>query len=200
MGKKKGVDPKSTARIDQRWVKALAHPLRVEILHHLHLAEASPNELKSVVGTTLSHAAYHVKVLRECECIVETRREPVRGAVEHFYRAVPKTFLGDQEIPDLPPSLRPTIVGASYLDFSDKLTTFLGSGDRNGFEQVTLESMIVLLDEAALTEATKLMRGLMRRIRKLDSQSRERSTGAELRLVSNMLGLSLFPLYPPDAK
>jgi len=188
-------------RVDQNWVRALSHPVRVAILDQLSRTESSPNRLKDVVGTTLSHASYHVKVLKECGCIEETRTAPRRGAVEHFFRAVPRTFLGNQKIQDLPPSLRSSVLGASYMDFSDKLIEFLHANDEGEFEGVTLEAMTVALDEMGLSEATKLIQGVLRQIRDLDSQSRKRSRPPQGdNLVSNMLGLSLFPISPPEAE
>ena len=73
--------------VDQRLVKALAHPLRVEILIILNERMASPNELSKELEEGLSQVSYHVKVLKDFECIEMVKTEPRRGAVEHYYRA-----------------------------------------------------------------------------------------------------------------
>ena len=83
--------------VDQRLVKALAHPLRVEILTILNERMASPNELSKELEEGLSQVSYHVKVLKDFECIEMVKTEPRRGAVEHYYRATSRAFLTDRD-------------------------------------------------------------------------------------------------------
>ena len=72
---------------DPRYVKALAHPLRIRILALLQERPASPVQLAPRLGSTLGRVSHHVRVLRDIGLIelVETRRR--RGAIEHVYRA-----------------------------------------------------------------------------------------------------------------
>jgi len=93
--------------IDQRLVKALTHELRVEILGILNERIASPNELANELNEGLSQVSYHVKVLRDYECIELVKTEPRRGAVEHYYRATSRAFLTDRDWQQLPDSIRP---------------------------------------------------------------------------------------------
>ena len=51
--------------IDQRLVRALAHPLRVQILEILGERVASPNWLSEELETGLTHVAYHTRTLRQ---------------------------------------------------------------------------------------------------------------------------------------
>ena len=48
---------------------------------------ASPSELAKELGEPLGNVAYHVKILEETGAIELVRTAPVRGALEHFYRA-----------------------------------------------------------------------------------------------------------------
>jgi DNA-binding transcriptional ArsR family regulator len=41
--------------------------------------------LSKVVGTSVSHVTYHVKVLAKCGAIALTDTQRRRGAVEHYY-------------------------------------------------------------------------------------------------------------------
>ena len=81
--------------VNLRFVKALDHVLRQHILLATVAGEVSPSELAEALGEGLSQVSYHVKVLREdCDGIIEeTRTEPRRGAVEHYYRATANTLL-----------------------------------------------------------------------------------------------------------
>jgi DNA-binding transcriptional ArsR family regulator len=111
--KTKGKGKTQTA-VDQRLVKALAHPLRVQILTILNERMASPNELSKELDEGLSQVSYHVKVLKDFECIEMVKTEPRRGAVEHYYRATARAYLGDLEWRNLPDSVKPG-VSASVL-------------------------------------------------------------------------------------
>ena len=70
--------------VDQRVIKALAHPLRVEILAILNDRMASPNELSKALEEGLSQVSYHVKVLKDFDMINMVKTEPRRGAVEQL--------------------------------------------------------------------------------------------------------------------
>lgn len=76
----------------------LAHPLRARCLTLLAERTASPNEVKTALGVPLGDAAYHVKRLHDLGAIelVDTRQ--VRGAVEHFYRAIMRPEVTDDEV------------------------------------------------------------------------------------------------------
>jgi DNA-binding transcriptional ArsR family regulator len=71
---------------DPRAAKALTHPLRARLLTELS-EESSPKELAIQLGESLGKVSYHIRELERLGCIEQTRVRPVRGAVEHFYRA-----------------------------------------------------------------------------------------------------------------
>jgi DNA-binding transcriptional ArsR family regulator len=75
------------ASLDRRLIKALGHPVRVRALEILNARVASPSELAKELGEPLGNVAYHVKILEENDAIELVRTAPVRGALEHFYRA-----------------------------------------------------------------------------------------------------------------
>lgn len=67
--------------------KALAHPLRREILDALEGdREASPVELAQEIVAPLTHLSFHVRQLERAGLVTLTRTRQRRGAVEHFYR------------------------------------------------------------------------------------------------------------------
>ena len=65
---------------------------------------ASPNELSKELEEGLSQVSYHVKVLKDFECIEMVKTEPRRGAVEHYYRATSRAFLDGSRL-DAPAGL-----------------------------------------------------------------------------------------------
>jgi hypothetical protein len=62
------------SEVDQQMVRALAHPLRVEILRMLEKGPSGPKRLADRMGEKLGNVSYHMRVLHKCECIelVET--------------------------------------------------------------------------------------------------------------------------------
>jgi DNA-binding transcriptional ArsR family regulator len=97
--------------VNQSFVKALAHELRVEILGILTERMASPSELSTMLGEGLSQVSYHVKVLKDYGLITLIKTEPRRGAVEHYYSATASTLLPAQEWRGIDGGLR-TAIGA----------------------------------------------------------------------------------------
>lgn len=88
---------KQPETIDQRLVRALAHPLRIQILEILSERIASPNNLSMELETGLSHVAYHTRTLDKCGCLELVDTAQRRGATEHFYKAAPGAFIGNRE-------------------------------------------------------------------------------------------------------
>ena len=73
---------------DPRWVRAIAHPLRIRLLAMLDERSASPASLaQKFEQHSLGTISYHVRVLYDLGLLelVSTRQR--RGATEHFYRA-----------------------------------------------------------------------------------------------------------------
>jgi len=72
---------------DQRWIKALAHPVRIGILRHLlDNDEATPTALAAALGVPTGRIVYHVRRLSEAEQLVLAGQTLRRGAVAHYYR------------------------------------------------------------------------------------------------------------------
>jgi len=74
--------------------RANTHPLRVSILEVLSLDEGrtlSPKDLSLELQAPLSTVNYHVTELRRSGLVEIVDERQVRGAIEHFYRAVGAT-------------------------------------------------------------------------------------------------------------
>src|SRR3954453_290268 len=87
---------KITTLDDPRYVKALSHPLRVRILAILEERAASPVQLAGLLDATLGVVSYHVRTLERFGLIKLVRTNPVRGAVEHHYRANARPTISEE--------------------------------------------------------------------------------------------------------
>lgn len=75
----------------ERLARANTHPLRVSILEVLHIDDGrilSPKDLSLELQAPLSTVNYHVTELRRSNLVEVVDERQVRGAMEHFYRAV----------------------------------------------------------------------------------------------------------------
>lgn len=132
--------------VDPRLIKALDHVLRQHILLATVAGEVSPNELSKALDEGLSQVSYHVKVLRdECDgMIVETRTEPRRGAVEHYYRATPKTLLPAKAWRKLKKGLRAVVGAGQASDLFNDVAGALKAGKLQGEHDVISRTPLVL--------------------------------------------------------
>lgn len=79
--------------MDQELIKALSHPIRVEILEKLQGRIASPVELSRELNESLGVIAYHAKTLIQCGCLELVCTEPRRGSREDFFGITSRSSL-----------------------------------------------------------------------------------------------------------
>jgi DNA-binding transcriptional ArsR family regulator len=134
------------ALVDPRLVKALDHILRQHILLATVAGEVSPNELSKALDEGLSQVSYHVKVLRDyCDGMIEeTRTEPRRGAVEHYYRASAKTLFPAKAWRRLKKELRAVIGAGQASDLFNDLAEALKAGKLQGEHDHITRTPLVL--------------------------------------------------------
>src|SRR5215213_8990170 len=80
----------------------VSHPLRSRCLTLLAERTASPAELATVLEENLGNVSYHVRKLWRAGAVEIVEEKPVRGAMEHFYRAVVRPIISDEEAAALP--------------------------------------------------------------------------------------------------
>jgi DNA-binding transcriptional ArsR family regulator len=88
---------KKSRALDSTLGAIVAHPLRSRCLSVLAERTASPNELAIALNEEVGNVSYHVKQLLKMEAIELVSERPVRGAVEHFYRAVKRPLVNDEQ-------------------------------------------------------------------------------------------------------
>jgi DNA-binding transcriptional ArsR family regulator len=179
--------------IDQRLVMSVAHPLRIKILEALTDHIASPNALAEKLDTGLTNVAYHTRALGRLGALELVDTEPRRGAIEHFYKATPRAFVGDPAWRKVPPSLLGGVSAATLQTFLDKAIAALEAGTLDGRKDTVLRWMPLSLDEegwnevvAIMEEATKLMLAAH-----LRSQDRHSESGGR-NAVSAVVGQAAF--------
>jgi DNA-binding transcriptional ArsR family regulator len=165
--------------VDQQLVKALAHPLRAQILAILNERVASPNELSQELGEGLSQVSYHVKVLRDYECIELVKTEPRRGAVEHYYRGMKRSFLNDVNWDGLSPSAKEGISVAGVRMIMSEAIEALGAGTFDAREDSHLSCTPVIVDEQGWTDIAAVLATALEQVLEIQGQSAGRLAEAK---------------------
>jgi DNA-binding transcriptional ArsR family regulator len=191
---------KSKGGVDQRLVKALAHPLRVEILTILNERMASPNELSKELEEGLSQVSYHVKVLKDFECIEMVKTEPRRGAVEHYYRATARAFLTDRDWKSLPPSIKPGVSAASFQMIIDDVIGALQNGTFDARDDRHLSWTPGVVDEQGWQESVDLAAETLERVIKVHEESAKRLAKSGEEGISATTVVMNFEAVPADQK
>jgi len=84
-------------------LKAMQHPLRAEVFRLIRETPAaiSPAEVARELEADIPTVSYHVRKLAEYDCVEEVENRPVRGVVEHFYRATDSHLIDIEEWAEL---------------------------------------------------------------------------------------------------
>jgi DNA-binding transcriptional ArsR family regulator len=161
------------AAIDPRLMKALSHPLRQRILQALNQRVASPAELSQELGESLGNVSYHVKILAELEAIELVRTAPVRGALEHFYRPLVRSYLDDEHWTQLPLSIRRALFDQTLQQIWDHLSD-AANEDRLDHPLDTVVWDYFTLDEEGLSDLNDEVVALLDRAAEIKSQAAAR--------------------------
>jgi DNA-binding transcriptional ArsR family regulator len=178
--------------IDQRLVRAMGHPVRVQALIILNERIASPNEISKELDQSVGHVSYHIKVLKECKCIELVDTAPRRGAMEHYYRATDRAFLDADEWAALPASLRPGLSASGLKTvFNDASSALLaGTFDKRTDRHLSWTPMIV--DEQGWEELRGELEGALERVFEIQTASAERLTAEDAPGVPVTMSMMLF--------
>lgn len=162
--------------VDQRLVKALAHPLRLRLLTLLDQKVASPSELAEELGEPLGNVSYHVRTLAELDCIELVKTTPRRGAVEHHYRAIVRPLISDKAWGELPVSLRRSVSDGVLDQIAGDVRR---AGKAGGFDRDNchLTRTRLALDEQGFGELAELLAETLERAMDIQAESTGRLAG-----------------------
>ncbi len=141
---------------EARIAKALAHPLRARILQRLGERIASPGDLAVELNAPLGVVSYHVRMLRDYDCVELVRTEPRRGALQHFYRATARPNFEEQQWRTLPSGLRGELSGETIQTVIDDLAAAADAGMLEDPELVLTRTPLEL-DERGRKKLNKLL-------------------------------------------
>ena len=155
---------------ESRMMKALSHPLRHRILEELNEEAASPSDLSVKLGEPLGNVSYHVKALAKLDAIELVGTKPVRGAVEHFYKATMRPFFEEAQWSELPVSIRNQIVDSTVRQAWEHLVEGANAGGLDD-PKTHVTSTPLDLDPAGYEEMTALLAETLERAQRIHAES-----------------------------
>jgi DNA-binding transcriptional ArsR family regulator len=176
-------------------IKAMSHPLRAEILRILTERTASPAEMARELDEELSNVSYHAKQLVEFECAELVSTRPVRGALEHFYRATERHLIDTEEWNELNPLVAEDLVCEFMQKILDDFVASARAGIIGSDEQFHLTRTLLVLDEEGMQEALEAHERARLEVLEIAARSNERlvESGEKGKPVSTSQGLFGLP-------
>jgi DNA-binding transcriptional ArsR family regulator len=154
--------------------------MRRQILDLLSDRVASPNELSKILDEGLSQVSYHVKVLKDFDCIKLVRTEPRRGAVEHFYAALEKSFIPSWRLKDVPRTTQQQLHMGVMEEIEHDVATSLEAGTFLQREDaVVAADPGITLDNKGCQDTEILSAEYFERLDKIKAESRSRLVSGE---------------------
>lgn len=152
----------------------VAHPMRCRCLAILADRVASPAEIARELGLEVSNVGYHVNALAQAGLIEEVGQRPVRGAVEHFYRAIVRPISSDREQEDLTQSERMSFARTIWSLITANATTALEAGTLVERTDYHLTRVPLKVDEQGWSEMGEAYMELYERVYEIQAASAER--------------------------
>ncbi|MEA2377498.1 MAG: hypothetical protein QOK00_1673 [Thermoleophilaceae bacterium] len=159
--------------VDQRLVRAIGHPLRLRLLTIFNERVASPSDLAAELGEPIGNVSYHTRILARLGCVELVKTKQVRGAVEHYYRAVVRPVFSDDDWAELPQSIRKSLAGAVLTEIADDVSAAAKEG---GFDRddVHLNRTTLTLDQQGWQELNERLQEVYEQALDIQTQSAAR--------------------------
>jgi DNA-binding transcriptional ArsR family regulator len=157
----------------------VAHPTRARSFLILAERTASPAEIAKEIGKDVGHVGYHVRKLQQLDLIELVDEKPVRGAVEHFYRAIERPVVTEDEFAGQSIDEREVFTRAILqLHVADVARAM----DEHTFDARANRVIVripMLVDEAGFQELAEIHTEMYERVLDVQAKSAERMTGSQ---------------------
>ena len=169
----------AAASMETTLAAIVAHPTRVRCFMILAERTASPAEIAKEIGKDVGHVGYHVRKLQQLDLIELVDEKPVRGAVEHFYRAIERPVVLEEEFSKQ--SLEEREIFTRYV-LQCHVSDIARAMDEHTFDARTkrvLSRIPMLVDEEGFQELSEIHTEMFERVLEVQAKSAERMTGSQ---------------------
>ena len=158
---------------DPRYVKPLAHPLRIRLLALLGERNASPVQLAEHVDATLGTVAYHVRTLERLGLIEMVATHQRRGATEHVYAAREHPRFSDSAWSATSPMAKHVMIASILSQLGQYVTQSAAAG---GFDRgdAHFTRTALKLDEEGWGEIAAATKTWLKQVSDIEARTKKR--------------------------
>jgi DNA-binding transcriptional ArsR family regulator len=183
---------KTAATMETTLAAIVAHPTRARCFVILAERIASPVEIAQEIGKDVGHVGYHVRKLQQLNLIELVDERPVRGAVEHFYRAIERVYVNEEEFAAQPIEEREV--------FTRHILQLLIADIARAMDEHTFDSRPnrailrtpMVVDEDGFQELSELHDEMYERTLDIQARSAERRAGGDNGGINTMSATMFF--------
>lgn len=195
--------------IDQRLLKALAHPVRVHILDILSEGPSSPSRMhKRMENISLKMVSRHVRFLQNVGCVELIDVINDRGGKEHIYKATERQFINKEEWEAIEPRFRAPITATLLRVISEDLDKALLDGKFDELPDNHLSRSPLELDKEGWSEVVAALAQALDRVLDAHDKSVERAENSDEELMAARVVImqflidreSMYGRVPPRGK
>ena len=152
----------------------------------------SPAQLSRELHAELSDVSYHVRALVKLGCAEQVSTRPVRGALEHFYRATERSLIDTDEFEDLDPVVAEDLICQAIQkildDFVDARKVQLVGYDKH----FHISRTPLILDVEGYEEGMQAVERCRLEMSKIEAKSAERRANSGAPGISTSANFLLF--------
>jgi DNA-binding transcriptional ArsR family regulator len=165
---------KGTKKSEMTLGALVAHPLRSQCLTLLADRTASPAEISIELGENLGNVSYHIRKLWKGGAVEIVEEKPVRGAMEHFYRAVVRPMFTDEQIAEASLEDRAVFAKQALSLLAANATSSLEEGTFVQRPDYYITRVPMRVDESGWKEMNELYEQTLERIFEIQNASADR--------------------------
>ncbi len=137
--------------------KALAHPVRLQLLGVLSDRTITPGEFARECDEPIPNVAYHFRYLRDLGWIEVVGTNPAGGSLEHVYRRTAVPIFSDDDWTRLPDEVRRILASTTANELFSRIGQAIKAGTFTARENVHITWKPVTLDERGWTEVMEIL-------------------------------------------
>lgn len=155
-------------------LKALAHPIRLDLMGVLSYGAISPKKFSEHRNEPISNLTYHFRTLEEMGFIELVQTRPVRGSVEHIYRRIRQVVFSDRDWLVMPDEVRQIVASTTLRHLIGRMTEALQGGTLTARANAHISWRPLMLDEQGWTEVTEILWATFKAVTKAEQRAGKR--------------------------
>lgn len=185
---RKGASSRTSAQ--RKVAFAVLHPTRLDAyVIFMERQATSPKEVAEILELDIGEVSYHVAELHADKVIRLVKSEPRRGAVEHFYAAVAKPEVSDEEWRAMPRRSRRDFAATLLLAIVAEGLSSLDHGKMESDDDLYLLWIPARLTAEGQAEAYEVQADAHVQLEEVIAHDQERQTGNAERLPVRIYGM-----------